>query len=119
MAKAKKTKDSRSSTGLWKGFTRPVWRDRAAWAALGLSVVIVVLQVPFWDLDGNSTWGWVGIGISVGLSVMIGFALVGTVVGFFRGFKIGVIEGLEERDGDLEAKARSVGRVVGKIRGRK
>lgn len=105
-----------NKTGLWKGFTRPVWRDKAAWFALLVAAAIVLVQTPFWDLS-NMTFGrWATLVITVGLSVAIGFALVGTVVGFFRGFKIGVIQGMEERPKDLEHRARSVGRMVSRLR---
>lgn len=110
----------RNKTGLWKGYTRPVWRDRAAWVALAVTAMLIAVQMPFWGLGDPSTWSWVGIGLDVVITVLVGFALVGTIVGFFRGFKQGVIEGLEPREGDLEHKARAVGRVVrGRRRARK
>lgn len=105
-----------NQTGLWKGFTRPVWKDRAAWWALLLSTAIVLVQTPFWDFSSMTIARWLTLAITVALSVAIGFALVGTVVGFFRGFKIGVIQGMEERPKDLEHRARSVGRMVSRLR---
>jgi len=63
-------------------------------------------------LDRATTWTWVGVAVDVAVTVIIAFAFIGTIWGFFRGFKQGVLEGLEPREGDLEHKARAVGRVV-------
>lgn len=105
----------KSKTGLWKGFTTPIWRDKAAWIALAVSAAIVLVQTPMWDLTDMSRWEWVGFALTVALSMVIGYSLVGTVVGFFRGFARGVAEGMEERPKDLEHKARSVGRIVSRV----
>ena len=72
---------------LWRGYRRPVRRDRALWVALVVVVIVVVVE---YALSSPTTpLGWVAFGlIAVALAVLI-VSLVGVAVGVFRGFADG------------------------------
>ena len=72
---------------LWRGYRRPVRSDRALWVAVGLVVVMVVIE---FGLSSPSTpLGWLAFGlIALALAVLV-VSLVGVAAGVFRGFADG------------------------------
>jgi len=100
----------------FKGFHRPLWRDRVAWFACGLTVALLLVQAPLLHFDTSSTVRWIGLGLDVAITAFICFAVVGAIAGTFRGFRRGLAEGAKATPGDLEAKGRALGSVVGRRR---
>jgi hypothetical protein len=72
---------------LWRGYRRPLRRDRALWLALGLCLAAVVIEFAL--SEPTTPLGWLAFGlIAVALVVLI-VSLTGVFVGVFRGFADG------------------------------
>jgi hypothetical protein len=79
---------SRSTThggnASWRGFRRPVRRDRAFWFAIGLSVAVIGLEIGIAAAAG--ALNWVALALFGALLVIAVFTVVGVVAGTIRGF---------------------------------
>jgi len=75
----------------WRGFRRPVVRDRAFWAAVVLSIVAVLVEGGLATAAGIGNWIAVAL---VALFVVIAvFSIVGAIAGSYRGLRAGLREG--------------------------
>lgn len=99
-----------------KGFQRPLWRDRVAWLAGGLTIALLAVQAPLLHFDTSSVLRWVGLALDIAVTAFVCFAVVGAIAGTFRGFRRGLAEGATAKPGDLEAKGRALGSMVGRRR---
>jgi hypothetical protein len=75
------------SDELWRGYRRPLRRDRALWIALGVAAVAVVIEFA---LSSPSTpLGWLAFALIALAVVALIVTLNGILVGVFRGFADG------------------------------
>jgi hypothetical protein len=82
---------------LWRGFTRPVWRDLAWWVALAASLVAMAPQLLLLGWRPDDGGWWVRVAVQGALTVVITTSIVGTGVGLTRGWELGLREGRQPR----------------------
>ena len=103
--------------GVLRHYHQPVWKDRLFWIVAVPSVVITALVVAVLVLVSgppDTTIGWARP-VLLGLIVLLlSFRLLGAGVTTSRKFQTGLSEGTTSRPGDLEAKGRAAGAVVGR-----
>jgi hypothetical protein len=69
---------------LWRGFRRPVRKDKAFWVAIALCVLAVAAETAMTEsiADVNP----IALAVVAILVVVVVFSVVGAIVGMFRGF---------------------------------
>ncbi len=103
--------------GVLRHYHQPVWKDRLFWIVAVPSAVITALVVAVVVLVSgppDTAIGWlrpVLVGVIV---LLLSFRLLGAGVTTSRKFQTGLSEGSTARPGDLEAKGRAAGAVVGR-----
>jgi hypothetical protein len=75
---------------LWRGFRRPIWRDRAFWVAVAVSIVAVMVEGGLATAAGIGAWWAVGL-VAVFVVIAV-FSIVGSVAGSWRGLRTGLRE---------------------------
>jgi len=105
-----------------RGWRKPAWKDPAFWFAVGLTVVLVALQVWF-IADRTNWWSWAGLALQAAVTWVLISALIRIRVGMQRA----LVEGHREAEEAARAKAsgmsmgeaaaRSSGRAVGRAYG--
>lgn len=107
----------RRRRGVLRHYSHPFWRDRIFWLVAIPSVVVtaafvgmlmVFTGVPATPLD------WLRPGLVGFLVLLLAFRLLGMGVTSTVGFQTGLDTGSAPRSGDLEAKGRAAGAVVGR-----
>jgi hypothetical protein len=103
-------------------WSRPRWRDRAFWAAIGLAAVLFGIQLAIIGIPHDGL-AWVALAVRLVLTWVVVSALMRIRVGLERG----LVRGFEEADERAatrpsgmsapEAVARSGGRTVGRALG--
>jgi hypothetical protein len=117
MARPSATRDRRRRYG-WR---RPRWRDGAFWAAVGLTAVVVAVQLVLVDWSAN--WVWVGVAARVLITWFVISACIRIRVGIQRGLVDGFNEAQQkaasrpEGPAKGEAMAKAGGRLAGKALG--
>jgi hypothetical protein len=86
---------------LWRGFRRPILRDRAFWIAVALSIVVVLIEGGLATAAGIGNW--FAVGVVAAFVVVAVFSVVGAIAGSYRGLRVGLKEGPHDRQ---TAKAR-------------
>jgi hypothetical protein len=103
---------SRRTPGeLRRGYRHPVRRDRAFWAAVGISAAVIVVEFAL--ASPSTPLGWVAFGIlAAALAAMI-ITLAGVFVGTVRGFSDGWRAGGRSRLDRARATSTSRGTPTG------
>jgi hypothetical protein len=98
-------------------FRRPVWRDGAFWAAVGLTALLFALQVA---LAGDRT-SWLAL-LGLGVRLVVTWVVISSLIRIRVGMERGLVAGFEETDAragpsgstTAEGWARAGGRLAGK-----
>jgi hypothetical protein len=108
---------TRRRRGVLRHYDRPVWRDRLFWLvaipSVAATAVFVGLLLVIWGVPSDVV-GWLRPVVLGVIVVNLSFTLLGASVTTTRHFQRGLGQGSQPRDGDLEAKGRAAGAVVGK-----
>ena len=107
----------RRRRGVLRHYRQPVWKDRLFWIVAVPSVLITALVVAVLLLVSgppDGPLGWLRPVLLGVIVLLLSFRLLGAGVTTSRKFQSGLSEGTTARPGDLEAKGRAAGAVVGR-----
>ncbi len=104
------------------GWSKPRWKDRAFWFAVGVTLVLVAIQTLLVS-DRANVWSYLGLALQAAVT----WWLVSAIIRIRRGLPRGLVDGFAEAEQKAAAKpsgqsapeslARTSGRTVGRMVG--